>query len=47
MIEILKTNQALQFRVKDMASVTLDKPVNVNKIRQKDTNQKEKGKEAV
>ena len=43
-IEILKTNQALQFRVKDMASVTLDEPANVNRIRQKDTSQKESRK---
>ena len=33
-IEILKTNQALKFRVKDMASVAADEPI-VNKVRHK------------
>lgn len=33
-IEVLRTNQALQFRVKDMASVTSDEPIaTVNKVR--------------
>ena len=33
-IEILKTSQALKYRVKDMASVTSDEPViNVNKVK--------------
>ena len=43
-IEILKTNQAFQFQVKDTVSVTLDKPVTVNKIRQRVADQKESRK---